>query len=240
MNKSITILWAASIVMLVYSYCFQFYSTDKANAIAEHTTDDSAAASDGNSTSSTTEATAETHTPTQHSTKNSESEISKAARKTTYKMVRSINSRDLNTIALFFDYYASDNASFLKETHLYDDTGALVESETLDMDKKEYVKYLYDIVKMSEEYSISVSINDIKEESNTILLTIELRELLLQPLDDDQNSTSTDDSILKITAYSSCSLVYEDDGVPIITGMNCIEKIASGLASSTTTSSQPA
>lgn len=151
------------------------------------------------------------------------------------KMSRAIYSRDLDTITAFFNYYSEPTTKFIKTSYLYSGNNQKpAASEVLNMNRQEYINYLFSVIKTPEEYSIDINITDIKiTNENYAIATIEIKEITMQKITkqimDVNDKIKFEDKKLKAFINNTCNVTFDYKGVVIINGVNCVESIASNL-----------
>jgi len=138
-----------------------------------------------------------------------------------------MNSRDSNSIKRFYQYYAKPSATFIKQSFYVDpeNQDKIIDQETLNMNRSQYIKYLADILYTPNRYAYEYKIQSTSydQKTKTFLALVDINESYSRSYYDNKSQSNT--NIIVFTA-SSCnfSLIYQNAAITIA-GMNCVEKI---------------
>lgn len=143
------------------------------------------------------------------------------------KIAGVMNSRDSDEIKKFYKYYSTPNSTFIKQSYYVDpeNEDKIIDQETLDMNRAQYIKYLADILYTPNRYAYEYEIKSTSYDPKTkvYLTLVDIKESYSRSHYDAK--TKSDNEIIVFSA-STCnfSLIYKNADISIA-GMNCVEKI---------------
>jgi hypothetical protein len=138
-----------------------------------------------------------------------------------------IASKDLVNIEKFFKYYADDTARFIYKSIPVDPSATIKTKESKsNRTRKEYIEHLIRIIKSSREYSFRATLDSYSQGADGLsaVIGISIDERTISNIPDPNNKRR--DIQVKTKALTNCNVSLTlAAATPIISGMNCIEKI---------------
>lgn len=134
-----------------------------------------------------------------------------------------MNRKNMYEIKNFYNYYASENATFIKHSQLIDPSSNMPSTQELKMDRAQYIDYLKAIISTPTKYSYDSNITQITMSGDIVNVSIDAKDTsLLNGFDVKTNKNY--DIYVYTVANCNYSLEYKNTKY-FIKGMNCSEKI---------------
>lgn len=141
-----------------------------------------------------------------------------------------VNSGRKEIIGEFMRFYADRDASFIKNSKLYDPFLAdkIIGQENLEMNRDQYINYLYHISSIPLTYSMNIKVTNVSNDKNgNITAAISMNEISVAAIKNSANlqNDPNNKNNVKINVATNCNISLRRSSTLIITGSNCIEKI---------------